>query len=563
MEAKICSENYRLFFDGINRTGISVAEVAALVKEKVPVIAGDIHLGKLICRFSVPPSPMDIKGTDVEYEMYIAPEGAGEEGKTFSFNTGDGGSVSFFACPVKDYTWNEEELEEIRFVCDNIYVICGRSRVTDIIGKALTRDMGTGLLNANGFLAAGNRLIKADKIHEYCAMYLNLKNFGFVNGRIGNKHGDEVIKAYAAALVGFMEKDEFAARLGGDNFTLLVKKERSSDVLRFLSNVEVEVMLGGMPTPFSLSARVGVYNVERGDVMEHVMNCISAAIGSVKRRNTGDVAVFDFEIMRRIERDRTIESDFPKALANREFIVYYQPKVDLKTSVLCGCEALVRWNKDGKIVPPGDFIPLFERNGNVCALDFYMLESVCADLRRWLDNGLEPVTVSVNFSKTHLHNPRIAEEILAVIKKYNIDSRYIEIELTEMSDYSDYAAFKALVTKMKENGVLTSIDDFGTGYSSLNLLTDFMFDVVKLDKSFLDNIVKNNSKTDEIVVRNMVRMIKELDMMDIAEGVETSEQAKFLKDIECTMVQGYLFDKPLPVGEFEKRLEAKKYSLEI
>jgi len=132
--------------------------------------------------------------------------------------------------------------------------------------------------------------------------------------------------------------------------------------------------------------------------------------------------------------------------------------------------------------------------------------------------------------------------------------------MTEMSDFSDYETFKRLVTKLKENGVMTSIDDFGTGYSSLNLLTDFMFDIVKLDKSFLDNIIKNNSKTDEIVIRNIVRMIRELDMKAIAEGVETAEQALFLKDINCTMVQGYLFDRPLPEEEFETRLKTRKYS---
>ncbi len=148
-----------------------------------------------------------------------------------------------------------------------------------------------------------------------------------------------------------------------------------------------------------------------------------------------------------------------------------------------------------------------------------------------------------------------------IIKKYGVDSRYIEIELTEMSDFNDYNAFKSLVTKMKDNGVLTSIDDFGTGYSSLNLLTDFNFDVVKLDKSFLDNIIRSQSKTDEIVVRNIVKMIKELNMKAIAEGVETAEQARFLKEIECTMVQGYLYDKPLCVEDFVKRLEKKVYSV--
>ncbi|MBO5377778.1 MAG: EAL domain-containing protein [Ruminiclostridium sp.] len=165
----------------------------------------------------------------------------------------------------------------------------------------------------------------------------------------------------------------------------------------------------------------------------------------------------------------------------------------------------------------------------------------------------------MNFSKTHLHNPNIAEDILKIIRKYDIESRYIEIEMTEMSDFNDYEAFRNLVNKLKANGVTTSIDDFGTGYSSLNLLTDFMFDIVKLDKSFIDNIIRNNSKTDEIVVRNIVRMINELKMTSIAEGVETAEQADFLEDIGCGMVQGYLFDRPLPEEEFINRLKTRVY----
>jgi EAL domain-containing protein (putative c-di-GMP-specific phosphodiesterase class I) len=177
--------------------------------------------------------------------------------------------------------------------------------------------------------------------------------------------------------------------------------------------------------------------------------------------------------------------------------------------------------------------------------------------------GVEPVTVSVNFSKMHLNNPDIAQQIIDVVDKYGIEHKYIEIELTEMSDFSDYAAVKALVGAMKQYGIITSIDDFGTGYSSLNLLTDFMFDVVKLDKSFIDKVIKGGSKTDEIVVRNMVKMIKELDMKAVAEGVETADQAKFLHSINCSVVQGFLYDKPLCEEEFLERLKAKKYGKKI
>lgn len=248
---------------------------------------------------------------------------------------------------------------------------------------------------------------------------------------------------------------------------------------------------------------------------------------------------------------------FPKALEQEEFLVYYQPKVSLPENRLCGCEALVRWLREGKIVPPMEFLPVLEREGSICALDFYVFEKVCCDIRKWLDTGIEPVRISVNFSKVHLHNLQLAEDIIAVMEKYSVDSKYIEIELTETLSYENYQTLIKFVDAMKKKGIHTSIDDFGTGYSSLNLLKDLNVDIIKLDKSFLQNIEKRN-KQDEIVIKNIVNMVKELDMEVIAEGVETFDQADFLRNINCCMAQGFLYDRPLPQKEFQKRLTGER-----
>ena len=253
---------------------------------------------------------------------------------------------------------------------------------------------------------------------------------------------------------------------------------------------------------------------------------------------------------------------FPKALENREFVVYYQPKVTLEDNCLCGCEALVRWFRDGVMVPPMQFIPVLEWEGSVCKLDFYVLDQVCRDVQEWMAKGIEPVRISVNFSKAHLHNPDLAKKILAVLQKYDVPSRYIEIELTEMSGYENYETLLDFVRTMHESGVSTSIDDFGTGYSSLNLLKDLNVDIIKLDKSFLNNM-ESRKKNDVIVIKNIIQMVNELDMEVIAEGVETMEQADFLRGMHCCMAQGFLFDRPLPHDDFEKRLNGDHvYSLE-
>lgn len=563
MSSIICSENFRSFFENIDMAGLSLEALSKAVSSHINEVASDIHIGKMICRLDIPPSPYNTTGNKMDIELYSSSSGAGEVSVVTEFSLGDNGGAVFISYPEKDHIWNDGETQEIRFLHKSIAIVYDRASLHNIVKTSLSVDALTKLPNASGFIAIGKRLFSHGKLHEYTAMYLNIKNFRNFNAQLGRRYSDKAIIAFAMALRARLNKDEFVARLGGDNFTILVKKENSSSMLDFLSHALIELELESTTVHFVLSSRVGVYNIAQGDDMDHVMICISTAINTVRRSNTTDVVMFTTDILDKIERERNLTALFSGALENREFVTFYQPKVELTDGSLCGGEALVRWRREDKFISPGEFIPVFERDGNICALDFYMLDNVCRDIREWTDNGLKPVTVSVNFSKTHLHDPDTADKIISIINNYGIDPRYIEIEMTEMSDFSDYDAFKAFVSKLKENGVITSIDDFGTGYSSLNLLTDFMFDVVKLDKSFLDNITRSASKTDEIVVRNIVNMIKELGMQTIAEGVETVEQAHLLKDIGCTMVQGYLFDRPLCVEDFVERLKAGKYDIKV
>ena len=563
MSSNICSKNFIEFYNNIEKIGLSPDEIALKVKESLPLIAEDIYLGRMECRFYAPPTPYEKQGREAEMVLYEHESGYSDELFLREYSTSNGASVGFKMNAVKGHIWDDEEKEYIEFICKNIFTMCGRARLAEVINRSLNVDLNTGLLSAGGYVAMGTTLLKRGKLHDYTAMYINIKNFKYISSQIGNKNGDLVIKEYAIALGGMLLEDEYAGRLGGDNFTLLVKKERRDIIAEGLSCISINTNYGGMERHLKISARIGMYDIVQGDEMPHIMNCISAAIATAKRKNAEDIVLFSREIVNRMLKEQAIATEFPLAVKEREFVVYYQPKVNLDTHEICGCEALVRWLKNGKIVSPGEFIPLFERDGSICILDFYVLEQVCRDIKKWSDMGVEPVTVSVNFSKTHLSNPDIAQQILDIIKKYDIDHKYVEIELTEMSDYSDYGAVKELVSTMKQNGIVTSIDDFGTGYSSLNLLTDFMFDVVKLDKSFIDNVIKNGSKTDEIVVRNIVKMIRELNMQTVAEGVETADQARFLNSINCSVVQGYLYDKPLREEEFFERLKARRYTNRI
>ena len=562
MSSIICSENFRSFFDSIDTAGLPVEALSKAIGSQIGAVASDIGLGSMLCKLNIPPSPNNVNGSKMDVQLYSSALGTEEIPVVTEFPAGENGGASFISHPEKGRVWSKEEKAEIEFLHKSIALLYDRANLHNIVRSSLSVDALTKLPNATGFIAIGTRLFKQGTLHEYTAMYLNVKNFRSMNTRIGRKHSDKAIIAFAKALRAKLGEDEFVARLGGDNFTILVKKENSSAFLDFLSHTLIEIDLESSSIHFVLSSRVGVYHIAQGDDINHVMICISTAINNVRRSNA-DVVIFTTDILAKLEREQNLTHMFSGALENREFLAFYQPKVDLTDSTLCGCEALVRWKREDKLISPGEFIPVFERDGNICALDFYMLDRVCHDIKEWIAQGLQPVTVSVNFSKTHLHDPDTADNIISIIRNYGIDPRYIEVEMTEMSDFNDYNAFKAFVSKLKENGVITSIDDFGTGYSSLNLLTDFMFDVVKLDKSFLDNISRSNDKTDEIVVRNIVKMIKELGMKTIAEGVETVEQAQLLKDIGCSMVQGYLYDKPLCVEDFIDRLKTKKYEKKV
>ena len=204
-----------------------------------------------------------------------------------------------------------------------------------------------------------------------------------------------------------------------------------------------------------------------------------------------------------------------------------------------------------------EFIPSLEKDGTICDLDFFVFETVCKSIRDWLDRGIEPVCISSNFSRIHLKNDLFADRILKIMEKYDIDSKYVEIEITESASYEDFQRLEIFLAEMKKHDIDVSIDDFGTGYSSLSLLKNLDVDIIKLDRSFImdiDSDKSQKSRNDRIVINNIIRMANELNMRVIAEGVETEDQAAFLQDASCEMAQGYLFDRPVSHDDFENLL---------
>lgn len=550
MECVLYSKNLRKFYEYFEEDVTSAKDCAARLGKAIPVIADELHLGRFDICLNAPVSLQEPVGITIDRPIYINPLGYEQHSLQSHFETGEHGKVIIRAYPVKNYSWLEEEMEAIKVFALNVFFMCGRARLIEMMETSIVTDNTTGICNHIGFIRYACELMAKTGLQDYHGFRFNIKNFKVVAKRVENKHVFGIFRAYGRAIERFLGEDGKIAHLGGDNFVALVKDERVEEFIEFLSGVSVG--LTNTDVPITLSARVGVYDSKLGDNISAIMDYIDVA-ANIAKTNNRDVVFFRPEMMDKMLHDKNVMAAFPDALEDKEFVVYYQPKVSVKDEIMCGCEALVRWNKNGTIIPPIDFIPVLEDNGAVCELDFYVLDRVCADIKEWIDRGIKPVNVSVNFSKQHIRSKNVADRIFAVVEKYGVDPSLIEIELTEMSGYDDFSNLSAFVKRIKSTGMKISIDDFGTGYSSLNMLTELDVDVVKLDRSLTRCVETEYSKT-KLLLLNIVDMVHKLNYKALAEGVETDEQLRFLRNIGCSMVQGFLYDMPLPKEEFEKRL---------
>ncbi len=419
------------------------------------------------------------------------------------------------------------------------------------------KDPLTQIDNMDKFQSDMDKLYKKNKLKDYVCVCSNIKDFTLVNQQLGSSVGDMALRNFANTVEHIIQKDERLARIGGDKFIAIVRKEHIDDFVAFIDRVPVTVDYHEEAKIIQIETRSGLYYIKEDDDPGTVVDDAHLALSQTKLKAV-DKIVFEENMLEQAYDRRTLLMDYTNAIKQKEFVVYYQPKVNLENDTLCGCEALVRWWKDEEIVPPFKFIPILEEEGRVTELDYYVFERVCRDIRAWLDAGISPVRVSSNFSKLHLRNPEFADKVLKIVDRYKIDSEYLEIELTESSGYEDFDAFTNFVDKIRKRGIHISIDDFGTGYSSLSLLKKLDVDVIKIDKSFIDGIGIGD-RMNENLVKNIILLIRDMDRQVICEGVESRNQADFLKEQNCNMVQGYLFDKPLPHDEFEERLKSPVY----
>lgn len=420
-----------------------------------------------------------------------------------------------------------------------------------------------GYPNLRSFTRFLEQLNEKKNLPGHTAVHFNLRHFSLVNGDVGREAGDAVMRNYYNLVKTVIGDGGIICRMGGDNFIAVFQNEVLEQVLEILRGIPVAYDDTGTKRVI-VSASAGVFVIPEGFVLKNdgdVINKIMIASLTAKREDKGSIVFYDDKMMTVRDRTMRIQRLFPKALRNKEFRVFYQPKVDVFTGRIVGAEALCRWFHEDKIVPPMDFIPVLEQGTDICQLDFYMLDCVCKDICRWLAEGKNVVRVSVNLSRKHLSDADLLEHIMMIIRKNQVPHQYIEIELTETTTDVEFRDLKRVVRGLQEEGICTSVDDFGIGYSSLNLIREIPWNVLKIDRCFLPLDEDKEEDVTSLMFKHVVSMAQAMGLECIVEGVETSRQIDILRQNHCNIAQGFYFDRPLPVEEFEKKLERSCYEV--
>ena len=452
--------------------------------------------------------------------------------------------------------WTEADMEGIHVFVALLSTFAGRSRLFSLVNHLTFHESELDMYNFRQFMKNIRILFMSRRIIGYAAIRFNLKHFSVVNEYIGRDNGTRVMKMFIECIIELLDdENELVCRLGGDNFAALVKADKLDSVLGILSGKSI-VFDETHNERVAVSATAGVY-VIREDIKSpaDIMDRVSLAARIAKSSPETDIVFFDEAILERSKQYMDISANFPKAMQDREFLVYYQPKVDVDSRRIVGAEALCRWMHGGRLVPPGDFIPVLEQGRDICKLDLYMLDAVCRDIRRWLDSGIDVVRISVNLSRRHLSDPDLLEHIISIIDRNRVPHQYIELELTETTTEVEFKSLKQTIDGLQRAGISASVDDFGIGYSSLNLIKEIPWNVLKLDRSLLPDLDDSNPTQKSVMFKYIISMAREMGLECVSEGVETEEQVRLLAENHCKLAQGFYFDRPLPVEEFEKRLD--------
>lgn len=389
-------------------------------------------------------------------------------------------------------------------------------------------------------------------------LLLDLDRFNVINDSLGHDFGDKLLCLLAQRLQQVVREADTVARLGGDEFAVLLAEVADSEdvgmvAAKILEHVAEPLWVDSREVLLTASLGISLYPQDSKDAVTLIRNA-DLAMYRAKKDGRNSFSFYDPEMNLRVQETLELETDLRQALDREEFLLHYQPKVDLASGAVIGCEALVRWCHPRRgLVPPNDFIPLAEETGLIVPLGAWVLREACRQARRWKEAGLPPVSVAVNLSARQFRQGDLPELVADVLAETGLDAHLLDLELTESMVMDNPVKAGRAMLDLKKLGVSLSLDDFGTGYSSLNYLRRFPVDCLKIDRSFIRDVVDDPSGAS--VVTSVISIAHNLGMAAVAEGVENEDQLRFLASCGCDTYQGYFFSKPIPAEEFVALLQ--------
>lgn len=439
-----------------------------------------------------------------------------------------------------------------------IYVWANGKQTNITIEKLAYEDNVTNGQNTNYFRDKALQMIAANREIPYIVQRFDICNFRYINEAYGHNKADDILRACIDNLKGIFDDRELCVRMDSDQFVTLNINDSQIEQKRADYVESINEYARGIGVKYPIRLKFGVYQIRKQDTdIDLIIDRANVARKSLYGDEAKLIAYYSDALVQDMRKVDKIESEMTRALETGEFKVYLQPKWDIVNNRLHGAEALVRWiKKDGSVVFPGSFIPVFERNGFIEKLDFYMLESICREIRKRMDKGLKICPISINQSRLLLHNPEYINNVAKVLKTYSIPKQYVELELTETVFFDDRNKMIDTMNRLKRQELKLSMDDFGSGYSSLNLLKDIPLDYLKIDREFFSESI--TSETSTLILQKIVEMAEGLGMEAVCEGVETEEQIDILRRIGCRLVQGYYYSKPIPLEDFMDKYLAEK-----
>ena len=435
------------------------------------------------------------------------------------------------------------------------------------VSKAIVVEMAH-LAHHDSLTDLPNRMLLTDRLDQAIAtahrndtqvavLFLDLDGFKRINDSLGHAVGDKILRSVAARLVSTVRTTDTVGRQGGDEFVVLLTEiKHASDAgiaaMKILAALAPSHKFDTHDLRVTASIGVSTYP-EDGEKAEALMKNADMAMYQAKINGPNNYKFFKEHMnLRAIER-QSVEGDLGRALERKEFVLHYQPKIDLETGEISGAEALIRWQHPHRgVVYPGDFIPIAEECGLIVAIDRWVLTEVCKQIQEWIAAGLRPIPVAVNVSSVEFRSHGFLENLRNVLRQTGLDPHYLDLELTETGLMLHAKSTISVLTELKSIGVSLSLDDFGTGYSSLGYLKWFPIDSIKIDQSFVRGITTDETSDDDdsTLVSTMIVMAKSLKKHVVAEGVETVEQLIFLQAHGCDEAQGYYFRKPMAASDF-------------